>query len=76
MQKTTTTTEFGEAVGDTRKENGLTQTQVADALAHVWGMSQGRISRLEKGAWIPNAGQFENLLQAMQCTETQALQLR
>lgn len=71
-----TTTEFGQAISEARKHNGLTQTQVASALGHVWGMTQGRISRLERGAWIPNAGQFENLLRAMRCTEDQARQLR
>lgn len=67
---------IGKAVADTRKNNGLTQLQVCADLSHVVGMSQGRLSRLERGEWLPTAGQFEHLLRALRCTEEQAQGLR
>ena len=67
---------IGKAVADTRKNNGLTQLQVCEDLSHVVGMSQGRLSRLERGEWLPTAGQFEHLLRALRCTEEQAQSLR
>ena len=67
---------IGKAIAQTRKSNGLTQLQVCSKLSHVVGMSQGRLSRLERGEWLPTAGQFEHLIRAMQCTEDQARELR
>ena len=69
-------TAIGRAVADTRKSNKLTQLQVCAELEHVVGMSQGRLSRLERGEWLPTAGQFEHLLKALKCTESQARSLR
>jgi transcriptional regulator with XRE-family HTH domain len=66
----------GKAVAEMRKANGLTQSAVCVDLAHVVGMSQGRLSRLEAGKWIPTAGQFEHLINALRCTEEQARELR
>ena len=67
---------IGHAIAETRKNNGLTQMQVCGRMQHVVGMSQGRLSRLERGEWLPTAGQFEHLIRAMQCTEDQARDLR
>ena len=67
---------IGKAIAETRKSNGLTQMQVCEKLAHVVGMSQGRLSRLERGEWLPTAGQFEHLIRAIHCTEDQARELR
>lgn len=69
-------TEIGKAIAETRKANGLTQLQVCAELEHVRGMTQGRLSRLERGEWLPVAGQFEHLLAAIKCTEEQARTLR
>ena len=67
---------LGEAVAKVRKENGLTQTGLASSLAKIVGFSQGRLSRLERGRWVPGAGQFEHLIAALKCTEEQARTLR
>ena len=69
-------TAIGRAVADTRKLNNLTQLEVCAQLEHVVGMSQGRLSRLERGEWLPTAGQFEHLLKALKCTEEQSRILR
>ena len=68
--------EIGQSIAAIRTNNGLTQTALTKALAHVGGMSQGRISRLERGHWMPNAGQFEHLIQALKCNQKQAGELR
>jgi transcriptional regulator with XRE-family HTH domain len=67
---------IGQAIADTRKNNGLTQLQVCAKMEHVVGMTQGRFSRLERGHWLPTAGQFEHIIRAIQCTEDQARELR
>ena len=67
---------IGEAIAKIRKSNGFTQLQVCAEMEHVVGMSQGRLSRLERGEWLPTAGQFEHLIRAIKCTEDQARELR
>ena len=68
--------EIGQTIATIRTSNGLTQTALTAALRHVTGMSQGRLSRLERGHWMPNAGQFEHLIAALQCDQRQAGELR
>ena len=75
MRQTDTET-LGQAVARVRKNNGLTQTALASSLASIVGFTQGRLSRLERGRWVPGAGQFEHLIAALKCTEEQARTLR
>ena len=67
---------LGETLLKVRTQNGKTQVGLAAALSHFVGFSQGRISRLERGLWTPDAGQCEQLITALECTEQQARELR
>ena len=75
MRQTETET-LGQAVARVRKNNGLTHTARASAVAAIVGGTQGRLSRLERGRGVPGAGQFEHLIAALKSTEEQARTLR
>ena len=49
-----------------------TQAEVADNLAHVRGITQSTISRLEADEWVPDIGQMEHILTFLQATAEEA----
>ena len=59
-----------------REQAGWTQKEMAGHLAHVVGVNQGTVSRMERGVWIPDAGQLALILTGVGATERQAERAR
>ncbi len=64
MQKT-----LGALIGTLRKSRGMTQIELCQRLAHVVGMVQPQLSQIENDAMLPNAGQLEHILRALEVTD-------
>ena len=59
-----------------RAARGLSQMELSERLAHVERMSQSEISRIETDLRMPNAGQLEALLRALEAPEPDARNAR
>lgn len=67
---------LGDLVVTLRRARGLSQTELSARLGHVRGMSQPVISRIETGEYLPDSGQFEALLRALEVTDLDAKHAR
>ncbi len=59
---------LGDLVTMLRNARGLSQAELSARLGHVRGMSQPVISRIETGDYLPDSGQLEALLRALEAT--------
>ena len=64
MQKT-----LGALVATLRRSRGMTQIELCQRLAHVVGMVQPQLSQIENDYMLPNAGQLEHILRALEVTD-------
>ena len=64
MQKT-----LGALIATLRKSRGMTQIELCQRLAHVVGMVQPQLSQIENDYMLPNAGQLEHILRALEATD-------
>ena len=64
MQKT-----LGALIATLRKARGMTQIELCQRLAHVVGMVQPQLSNIENDYMLPNAGQLEHILRALEVTD-------
>tara|TARA_Y100000401_G_C8320883_1_gene225169 strand:+ start:1880 stop:2125 length:246 start_codon:yes stop_codon:yes gene_type:complete len=64
MQKT-----LGALIATLRKSRGMTQIELCQRLAHVVGMVQPQLSQIENDYMLPNAGQLEHILRALEVTD-------
>ena len=64
MQKT-----LGELIATLRRSRGMTQIELCQRLAHVVGMVQPQLSQIENDYMLPNAGQLEHILRALEVTD-------
>ena len=64
MQKT-----LGALITTLRKARGMTQIELCQRLAHVVGMVQPQLSQIENDYMLPNAGQLEHILRALEVTD-------
>jgi len=64
MQKT-----LGALVATLRRSRGMTQIELCQRLAHVVGMVQPQLSQIENDYMLPNAGQLEHILRALEATD-------
>ena len=64
MQKT-----LGALITTLRKSRGMTQIELCQRLAHVVGMVQPQLSQIENDYMLPNAGQLEHILRALEATD-------
>ena len=64
MQKT-----LGALITTLRKSRGMTQIELCQRLAHVVGMVQPQLSQIENDYMLPNAGQLEHILRALEVTD-------
>ena len=71
MQKT-----LGALITTLRRARGLTQTEMCDRLSHVVGMVQPQLSEIENDNMLPNAGQLEHILRALQATDKDSQRCR
>ena len=67
---------LGELIGTLRKSRGLTQIELCERLAHVVGMVQPQLSEIERDNMLPNAGQLEHILRALQATDKDSQRCR
>ena len=59
-----------------RASRGLSQVELSDRLWHVERMSQSEISRIATDLRLPDAGQLEALLRALEASEPDARRAR
>ena len=64
MEKT-----LGALVATLRRSRGMTQIELCQRLAHVVGMVQPQLSQIENDYMLPNAGQLEHILRALEVTD-------
>ena len=64
MQKT-----LGAVIAPLRKARGMTQIELCQRLAHVVGMVQPQLSNIENDFMLPNAGQLEHILRALEVSD-------
>lgn len=64
MEKT-----LGSLITLLRKSRGLTQAELCQRMAHVVGMVQPQLSNIENDYMLPNAGQLEHILRALEVTD-------
>ena len=63
---------LGEFLRLLRSGQGMTQTEMAARLAYVEGVSQPWISSIENDRTVPNAGQLEHILRALNAPDKDA----
>ena len=52
-----------------RHARGLTQMELCARVSHVVGLVQPQISELEHDNMVPNAGQLEHIMRALEATD-------
>ena len=60
---------LGALIATLRKSRGMTQIELCQRLAHVVGMVQPQLSQIENDYMLPNAGQLEHILRALEVTD-------
>ena len=67
---------LGALVATLRRARGMSQGNLSARLGHVRGLSQPVISRIETGVYLPDAGQLEAVLRAVDATPLDAKHAR
>ncbi len=60
---------LGALIETLRKARGLTQIEMCQRMKHVVGMVQPQLSNIENDYMLPNAGQLEHILRALETTD-------
>lgn len=69
-------TSLGEMITMLRRAKGLTQIELCQRLTHVVGIVQPQLSEIENDNMLPNAGQLEHILRALQATDKDSQRCR